>query len=132
MNLPHALPKGATRIAKIPGYRGRYWITDNGHVWSEFGKGRWLSPSVGPRMYLKVDLCTNGKPKSCKVHRLVLAAYKGEPVAEKMAIAVHLNGDRRDNRVDNLKWGRLGETMWPLLRVPVTRYAKDMGLTAAR
>ena len=117
------LPHGATRIAEIHGYDGSYWITDNGKVWSRKGRGRWLKPGVGPRMYYKVDLCVDGKPKTRKIHRLVLQTFHGEP--EPGQVAIHINGDRRDNRLENLKWGSRGETMWPLMTAPIKRYTRD-------
>jgi hypothetical protein len=44
-----------------------------------------------------------GRRRTCFVHRLVLAAFSGEgrPDLE----CRHGNGDRADNRYDNLSWG---------------------------
>lgn len=42
--------------------------------------------------------------RNYKVHRLVCAAFHGRPPPAK-GFACHINGDRLDNRPENLKWG---------------------------
>jgi len=87
----------------IPGYPG-YSITRDGRVWSEprrnARRGRWLSPQAHAG-YLRVDLCCAGKHNWRLIHRLVLEAFVG-PCPEGTECC-HNNGDRLDNRVDNLR-----------------------------
>lgn len=48
------------------------------------------------------------------VHRMVLEAFVG-PRPEGM-VAMHLNNDRADNRVENLRWGTLSENQQQMAR----------------
>lgn len=52
--------------------------------------------------YYTIVLCKDGKVKSYKVHRLVAEAFIENPY-NKPEID-HINTDREDNRVENLKW----------------------------
>lgn len=53
--------------------------------------------------YAKVALCKDGKSETRRVHRIVLEAFVG-PRPEGMECR-HLNGDKFDNRLENLTWG---------------------------
>ena len=58
--------------------------------------------------YLQVGLIANdGKPRKFYVHRLVALAFL-PPTA---ATVNHKNGDKRDNRVENLEWLTVGENI---------------------
>ena len=50
--------------------------------------------------YLRVGI--NGKKH--RVHRLVAKAFLEPPPSEKHTIVHHIDGDRANNRPDNLKW----------------------------
>ena len=56
------------------------------------------------RGYFRVSLSKNGKRLPYTIHRLVALAFLGPPPFAK-AVIRHLNGDRVDNRVENLCWG---------------------------
>lgn len=61
-------------------------------------KGRIHRPGRVPRGYLTVSV----NNETLLVHRLVLMAFKGAPLAGQEAN--HLNGDKHDNRAENLEW----------------------------
>lgn len=71
---------------------------------------KWLKESkilcqsfTGPgRDYLKISIRMNGKSKNLSVHRLVAKAFIPNPL-EKPCVN-HLNGNKSDNRVENLEW----------------------------
>lgn len=63
-----------------------------------------MDPSTG---YAKVRLWVNGRRLTCSVHRLVCAAFHGKPAAG--LDACHNDGDRLNNRADNLRWGSRSE-----------------------
>lgn len=106
-----------TEWRAIPGYEGRYEISDDGRVRSLArrcltGRGDRAVPAREPRLkgvgaYLGVMLSASGAKATRLVHDLVLSAFVGpRPDAEQ---ARHLNGNARDNRLSNLSWGTAAE-----------------------
>lgn len=76
-------------------------INWNGAVISRKGRILRLAPhSAG---YVGVALCINGRPKSFTVHRLVCIAFNGPPPTPQHQVA-HSDGDKKNNRADNLRW----------------------------
>jgi len=95
---------------KIIEYRGRKLsITHKGDVYSEpfiSSDGRQqnrrkLNPQVDFRGYVRVGFRANGKKCKASVHRLVAQAFLPD-YSERLQVD-HINGERRDNRVDNLR-----------------------------
>lgn len=66
--------------------------------------GRVLKPYQMPSGYMQVSLGRNAKKY---VHRLVCAAFYGEPVSG--SEVSHLDGTRDNNEVRNLKWSTHSE-----------------------
>lgn len=97
----------------IYGYKGYYQVSNLGRVRSldrEIKyvdgrrykyKGKILSPGEYRGGYLHVVLTKNSKGQVCKVHQLVLLAFAGLRGKRE---ANHLDGDRKNNRLDNLEW----------------------------
>lgn len=54
-------------------------------------------------MGYRVDLWKNGKPKTLLVARLVATTFLEDLIETNMTVN-HKNGDRLDNRVENLEW----------------------------
>ena len=99
-----------------------YQITQDGQVWSNprmsaqkhFLKGGFRKLSLSKFRYLRIDLWRDGKPHICFVHRLVLETYVG-PCPDGMECC-HLNGNRQDNRLENLRWGTKSENSLDSIR----------------
>lgn len=91
----------------IPGYEGRYEVSNEGGVRSLPRPG----VSGGPIKccpnrdgYLQISLRQNGRLRVRTVHRLVALAFHGDKQSALHNEVAHLNGDRADNRAANLKW----------------------------
>lgn len=94
----------------IPGFEGRYAVTDDGRVWSHPKRtstnggrqhaGMWLKPQTSQSGYLYVDLKAGGRKL---IHRLVLMAFVGAPPPDAPE-GNHKNGVKKDNRAANLEW----------------------------
>ncbi len=88
-------------LSPIPGYENRYYISDTGHIYSEFS-GRFLSPSKNPAGYMIACLCKYGKPRGFQVHRLVAKAFIDNPKSKPQVN--HIDGCKDNNHADNLEW----------------------------
>ena len=105
------------RWLPVPGYEGRYSVSDQGRVRSEARssirkngmplnlKERILKPVPLPASgHLRVGLMTDGKAKMFLVHRLVLTAFVRPP--EPGEEACHYpDYNPANNRLENLMWG---------------------------
>lgn len=104
----------------IPGYEGRYDVSDMGRVRSYVGGGGRIDPvpilmrqsSIKPRGYFVVRLYSGkaGASTGMLVHRLVLFAFVGPP-PESQKHACHGNDNPTDNRLSNLRWGSQSENV---------------------
>ena len=84
-----------------PIYGGRYFAKEDGTIWNANGKQ--MKPGVQSKGYLTVCLYDGSRPKRPKsflVHRLVAEAFLGESSLQ----INHKNGDKKDNRVENLEY----------------------------
>ena len=76
--------------------------------------GHILKPYRGGKGYLAIRLYVNGRRRAFKVHHLVLLAFVG-PRPEGMECR-HLDGNKTNNRPENLCWGTRTENMADKLR----------------
>nr|QBK85481.1 MAG: HNH endonuclease [Marseillevirus LCMAC101] len=86
-------------MRKIPEYEN-YYATRNGKIYSMFTKKYLKKASLGK--YDGVQLYKEGKGKTLTVHRLVASAYLPNP--NDLPEVNHKDGNKRNNRVDNLEW----------------------------
>lgn len=97
-------------IPELPGcvlFLDRYEIHKDGTIYSRI-TNKALRPGPNSKGYLTVSLYNGSipkKPRSYLVHRLVAEAYLG-----KSDLTInHKNGDKRDNRVENLEYMTIAE-----------------------
>ena len=101
-----------------PGNPG--WIVSNrGTVLSELMKrGSWRP--IGSIEEHGYHAMRTGAGKKFYAHRLVALAFLGEPPPGKYLVR-HLNGNKLDNRVENLAWGTDAENMADSVRLGVVK-----------
>ena len=91
----------------VPGYEGLYAVTKNGVVFSLPRKTSKKLNIMNPvdnmiAGYLRVVLTKEGSSKLWYIHRFVALAYIQNP--DNKPMVNHKNGNKRDNRVENLEW----------------------------
>ena len=106
------MSKRRERWRWVPGYEGRYAVSDCGDVLSApHGSidGCILKRRVSNNGYLSVSLFYDGTYRNELVHRLVAKAFIPNPDGKPQVN--HINGDRQDNRVENLEWATASENI---------------------
>lgn len=105
----------------IKGSEGYYLVSNNGNVKTaarlvaHYRGGlsklpeKIKSQAIHPQGYMRVGFCKNGKMSSHSVHRLVAIAFISNK--ENKQEVNHINGNKSDNRVENLEWCTPKENM---------------------
>ena len=102
----------------IPGYEEIYQISDMGRVKSLwFNREKILKTAKDKNGYLLGCLWKDGKQRTKRIHRLVMLAFVGESDLH----VNHKNGDKSDNRLNNLEYCSHAYNM---------KHAAQNGLTA--
>jgi hypothetical protein len=78
-----------------------YQVSTLGRVKGQ--RGQLIEAPCDHKGYPRVDFRNKGRRAQIRVHRLVLLAFIGRPPDGHEAM--HLNNNRSDNRVENLRWG---------------------------
>lgn len=89
-----------SEIEEFPGY----YADSEGTIWRKRGSEFFRVSTHTKRGYCLAILGLDGKWIHRKVHRLVLMALIGDP-KEDQNETKHFNGNRDDNRLENISWG---------------------------
>ena len=132
-----SVPEG---FKEIPGYNGRYFINEEGQVWSAFKKGL-MSPQVDPKHpYPWVLLQENGRSQPRTIYYLMRLTWMPPapgPIGNKRNqwCVNHIDGNKLNSRIDNLEWLTTSENVkhaWRtgLNRTPIGENAKNAKFTS--
>lgn len=106
----------------IPWHKGWYQISSLGRVrsldrWVEYSDGRKVFypgeiKALGKHRhgYLIVQLNKNRKVETFLIHRLLAELWIPNP--ENLPCVLHIDGNPRNNSLDNLRWGTYSENMF--------------------
>lgn len=84
-----------------------YHVTRDGRVYNKYGKE--LSASDNGRGYLIVGITHNNRRTTKSIHRLVAEVYLPNPLG--LSDVDHLDGDRYNNNLGNLRWLTHGQNI---------------------
>lgn len=92
----------------IKGYNGEYKINEDGDILSfKKNKIQKIKPSINKDGYYYVTLYKKGKPKTCRVHKLVALNFIPNP--ENKPVVDHIDGNKLNNNSKNLRWATVKE-----------------------
>jgi len=105
---------GNLRVGRVPGYPN-YRVLSSGSVWYRAG-GRWVRKRPFPDRdgYLQLNLSAGGPKRRFRLHVVILMAFSGPCMAGQ--VCRHLDGDKTNNRLENLVWGTPKENAEDALR----------------
>ena len=90
----------------IEGFEGKYMASNTGKVkslnYNKTGKEKIMKPQDNGDGYLFVQLCKDGKVKTCRINRLVAQAFLPNP--NNLPEVNHKDENPKNNNVENLEW----------------------------
>ena len=84
-----------------------YLIYPDGRVWSNYRGGRYLKHALNGVGYPVVGFYKDKKNKQHTIHRLLAQYYIPNP--DNKPYVDHINRNRQDNRLENLRWATVSE-----------------------
>lgn len=103
-----AADKGDRMLKDIAGYEGLYAVSDCGKVWS-YRLNRWIKDTLLNNGYYKVALFKDGKQTNILIHRIVAKTFIDNPEGKKEVD--HIDNDKSNNKLSNLRWTTPSENM---------------------
>lgn len=92
----------------IPGYEGRYEVSNMGRIKSfaghtgRLGGEKILKPYTSKNGYLRVCLYSQGRCRYIEIHRLVLLSFRGKDSTRNHGN--HIDRNKANNGLNNLEW----------------------------
>jgi hypothetical protein len=116
-------------MAHIPLYRAGAivaWALVSPEDHEQLSRYRWRPSHTG---YATCQIWLSGKPTNKKMHRAVMfPGYMGGPNTGRVGIdeVDHINGDRLDNRRENLRLANRSQNQWNSIKKPGNNPAKGV------
>jgi len=108
-------------VDDIPGYEGEYGATHEGDIYS-FRSKKFLKPGANRGGYLHVTLCkedrVSSRGKISNVHRLIALTFIPNP--DNLPCVDHIDRDKRNNCVSNLRWVTYNQNNTNKVSIPNT------------
>ena len=109
-NSEHDILSHDPSLTKVDVYGENYYINRKGVIYrasyvtndGRYIKSKIVTQSLGKNGYYYVNLRSDGKTKLAYVHRIMAETYVDNP--ENKEQVNHINGDKEDNRIENLEW----------------------------
>lgn len=89
----------------VVGYEDLYQVSNMGNVKRKISRRCLIERIIAPTKshgYMRLGLCRNNKVKMHNVHRLVAMAFIPNP--ECKPFVNHMDGNKKNNSIDNLEW----------------------------
>tara|TARA_R110002167_G_scaffold240620_1_gene445842 strand:- start:1186 stop:1866 length:681 start_codon:yes stop_codon:yes gene_type:complete len=93
----------------VKGYEDLYSINEQGQIWSCTEK-MYKKLCKNRTGYLYTELYKYGVAKTCELHRLLALQFIPNPTGRPEVD--HINQDKSDNRLENLRWATKDEQSW--------------------
>ena len=110
---------GAEQWRPVQGTQGRYEVSDHGRVRSHTrGRTTILAGTAQGAGYRAIGVTAEpgGKATTELVHRLIALTFLGEPPTPEHTDVRHLDGNKDNNRLENLAWGTRSQNMQDVVR----------------
>lgn len=91
----------------LPEYAGLYQVSSKGRIKRD---NHLIKPVIQKTGYLCISLCKNGVSKTYRVHKLIAKVFIPNP--NNYQSINHKNGNKQDNRIENLEWCTQAYNNW--------------------